>query len=94
MASSPLQPFLVTAARCRTQPQHTSEADGQVADLDDFDLDEGSDLRAGQNEDGLETAPAVQLSFEAEAGAVNADQLNDIIKVATATMMMSFVSSM
>ena len=81
MAASPLQPFLVTVARCSRQPQHTQETDGQVDDLDDIDIEDGSDLRAGQDGACPEPAPAVQLSFEAEAGAVNGEQLADIIKV-------------
>ena len=79
MASSPLQPFLVTAARCSHQAQHTQETDGQIDDLDDIDLEEGSDLRQGQGEHGA--TPAVQLSFKADAQAVNGEQLADIIKV-------------
>ena len=85
MASSPLQPFLVTAARCSHQAQHTQETDGQIDDLDDIDLEEGSDLRQGQGQGqhgaGPESAPAVQLSFKADAQAVNGEQLADIIKV-------------
>ena len=78
MAASPLQPFLVTVARCPQQPQHTQETDGQVDDLDDIDIEDGSGLRAGQ----IGACPEpVQLSFEAEAGAVNGEQLADIIKV-------------
>ena len=81
MAASPLQPFLVTVIRCSQQPQHTQETDGQVDDLDDIDTDDGSDLRAMQSGACSEPASAVQLSFEAEAGAVNGEQLADIIKV-------------
>ena len=81
MAASPLQPFLVTVTRCPQQPQHTQETDGQVNDLDDIDIEDGSDLRAGQNGACPKPAPAVQLSFGAEAGAVNGEQLADIVKV-------------
>lgn len=78
MAASPLQPFLVTVTRCPQQPQHTQETDGQMDDLDDIDIEDGSNLRAGQH--GACPEP-VQLSFGAEAGAVNGEQLADIIKV-------------
>ena len=82
MASSPLQPFLVTVARCSQQPQHTQETDGQVDDLNDIELDEGhNNSREGQIGDCPEPVSAVQLSFGADAGAVNAEQLADIIKV-------------
>lgn len=81
MASSLLQPFLVTATRCSPQAQHTQETDGQIDDLDDSDLDEGSGLRQGQAGACPGSAPAVQLSFKAEAEAVNGEQLADIIKV-------------
>ena len=79
MASSPLQPFLVTVARCSQPPQQTQETDGQV---DDIDFDEGHNNREeGQNGESPQPVPAVQLSFGADAGAVNAEQLTDIIKV-------------
>ena len=81
MAASPLQPFLVTVTRCCQQPPHTPETDGQVDDLDDIDIEDDTDLRAGQHGVCPEPAPAVQLSFEAESGAVNGEQLADIIKV-------------
>ena len=81
MATSPLQPFLVTVARCSQQLPNTCETDGQIDDLDDIDLDEGSDIREGQFGASPQVAQEVQLSFESEAGAVNAEQLNDIIEV-------------
>lgn len=81
MAASPLQPFLVTVTPCSQQPQHTQETDGQIDDLDDIDIEDGSDISAGQHGACPEPAPAVQLSFQAEAGAVNGEQLADIIKV-------------
>ena len=81
MAASPLQPLLVTVTRCSQQPQHTQETDGQVDDLDHIDIEDGSDVGAGQQGTSPEPAPVVQLSFEAEAGAVNDEQLADIIKV-------------
>ena len=81
MAASPLQPFLVTVTRCSQQSQLTQETDGQVDDLDDIDTEDGSDLRAGQHRACPEPASAVQLSFQAEAGAANGEQLADIVKV-------------
>ena len=84
MAASPLQPFLVTVTRCSQPAQLTQETDGQIHDLDDIDTEEGSDLRAGQHGACLEPAPAVQLSFQADAGATNGEQLADIIKVVVA----------
>lgn len=83
MASSPLQPFLVTAARCSHQAPHTQETDGQIDDLDDIELEEDSELRQGQGQHGAgpESAPAVQLSFRADSQAVNGEQLADIVKV-------------
>lgn len=82
MAASPLQPFLVTVTRSPPQLQQIQETDGQVNDLDDIDIEDDSELRAGQNGACPEPVPAVQLSFGAEPGAVNGEQLADIIKVA------------
>ncbi|KAL3138414.1 hypothetical protein ABBQ32_006209 [Trebouxia sp. C0010 RCD-2024] len=85
MASSPLQPFLVIAARCSRQTLHTQETDGQIDDLDDIDLEEDSELRQGQGQRqhgaSPKSAPAVQLSFKADTQAVNGEQLADIIKI-------------
>ncbi len=88
MASSPLQPLLVTVARHHQAASHLQqqqqlqldEIDGQVedADCDDEKAHGGSEAEEGQTSG---VAPAVQLSFGPEAGVVNSEQLDDVIKV-------------
>lgn len=83
MASSPLQPLLVTVVRqlsttghCQRQQQ--DEVDGQVDDLGTADDDDDDDVGGAQDR---QMASAVQLSFKPEAGVVNSEQLADVFEV-------------
>ena len=66
------------------------EVDGHVEDLDAIDVDEnkGNDKQpVGQLENGADSADsgaeaaAVQLTFKPDTGAVNAEQLADVVQV-------------
>ena len=46
-----------------------------------FDSDQGTDVAESSDPDAV--APAVQLSFGPQPGAVNSEQLADVIKVST-----------
>lgn len=82
MASSPLQPLLVTVVRQLSttghcQRQRQDEVDGQVDDLGTAD-DDDDDVDGAQDR---QMASAVQLSFGPEAGVVNSEQLADVFQV-------------
>ena len=90
MSKSPLQPLLVTIARqdnnnghhqrLQQQQQQQEEVDGQVEDIAELsESSKGVQARL----DSKTKAPAVKLTFQSEPGAVNADQLADVIKVST-----------
>ncbi len=88
MAKSPLQPLLVTIMRIPQptskqedqqwqQEQQQDEVDGQIDDVHSED-GHSSDVEGQQP---CTAVPFVQLSFRAEAGVVNSEQLADVIKV-------------
>lgn len=63
------------------------EVDGHVEDLDAIDVDDDNDndkQQVGQLQNGADAgaeAAAVQLTFKPDAGAVNAEQLADVVQV-------------
>ncbi|DBB00023.1 TPA: hypothetical protein ACH3X1_013883 [Trebouxia sp. C0004] len=88
MAKSPLQPLLVTITRISQpiskqetqegqQEQQQDEVDGQIDDVHSED-GHNSDVEDKQT---CTAVPLVHLSFGAEAGVVNSEQLADVIKV-------------
>ncbi|KAL0038662.1 hypothetical protein WJX79_002183 [Trebouxia sp. C0005] len=89
MAKSPLQPLLVTVMRIpqptskqetreRQHEQQQNEVDGQI---DDDYTEDGQCSDVVQDKQACTAVPLVQLSFGAEAGVVNSEQLADVIKV-------------
>lgn len=89
MAKSPLQPLLVTIMRIpqptskqdtqeRQQEQQQDEVDGQI---DDVHSEDGHRSDGVEDKQACTAVPLVQLSFGAEAGVVNSEQLADVIKV-------------
>ncbi len=89
MAKSPLQPLLVTithipqpTSKPETQPwqreQQQDEVDGQI---DDVHSEDGHSSDGVDDKQACTAVPLVQLSFGAEAGVVNSEQLADVIKV-------------
>ena len=94
MARSPLQPFVIRVTRqhhpgdASLQQPDTytaqNDVDGQVEDLDDIDMDEAvvevEGQQQPQNGAGVQAA-AVQLTFKPDPGAVNAEQLADVVQV-------------
>lgn len=95
MARSPLQPFVIRVTR-QHHPDDASmqqsdtytaqnDVDGQVDNLDDIDMDEAvqsEGKQQPQNGAGLQAA-AVQLTFKPDPGAVNAEQLADVVQVSS-----------
>lgn len=91
MARSPLQPFVV---RVNRQPavssnslQHAdkhlgqNDVDGQIDDLDAIDTDE-TNQAVGQGQSSTDVqAAAVALTFKPDPGAVNAEQIADVVQV-------------
>ncbi|DBB16766.1 TPA: hypothetical protein ACH3X3_015005 [Trebouxia sp. C0006] len=89
MAKSPLQPLLVTITRIsqptskqdtqeRQQEQQQDEVDGQI---DDVHSEDGHSSDVVEDRQACTAVPSVHLSFGAEAGVVNSEQLADVIKV-------------
>ena len=89
MAKSPLQPLLVTITRISQptskqdtqewqQEQQQDEVDGQIADVHSED---GHSSDVVEDRQACTAVPLVHLSFGAEAGVVNSEQLADVIKV-------------
>ena len=89
MAKSPLQPLLVTITRIpqptsrqatqEWQPeQQQDEVDGQI---DDVHSEDGHSSDVVEDKQACTAVPLVHLSFGAEAGVVNSEQLADVIKV-------------
>lgn len=88
MARSPLQPFLVRATRI--QPSGSphldassvnNDVDGQVDDLDAIDTDETSQTEKYLQNRPNTQAAAVVLTFKPDPGAVNAEQIADVVQV-------------
>lgn len=85
MAKSPLQPLLVTITRFplptsnqETQERQQEEVDGQI---DDVHSEDGHSSDFVEDKQACTAMPLVQLSFGAEAGVVNSEQLADVVKV-------------
>ncbi len=89
MAKSPLQPLLVTVTRIPQptsrketqewqQEQQQDKVDGQI---DDVHSEDGHSSDVVEDKQACTAVPLVHLSFGAEAGVVNSEQLADVIKV-------------
>jgi len=89
MAKSPLQPLLVTVTRIPQptsrqetqewqQEQQQDKVDGQI---DDVHSEDGHTCDVVEDKQACTAVPLVHLSFRAEAGVVNSEQLADVIKV-------------
>ena len=94
MARSPLQPFVIRVTQQvsshdshkQSGKQGQPEFDGHVEDLDaiDVDNDDANKQTVGQFHNGGSAgaeAAAVQLTFKSDPGAVNAEQLTDVVQV-------------